>query len=156
MACHRLLSSVACAATLLALVLLRTGIGAQRPTPDALAEAFAHAWNAHDPAAFRELYSDDADWVTVAGVRHRGGDAIAAALIKEHTTWARSTTLRATDVAVRVITPDHSIVIFSWEISSAVEGAAPPRRGSTLMVAARHARGWVVIAGQVASAPGLK
>ena len=58
-----------------------------------LADAFVHAWNAHDGRAFGRLYADDADWVTVGGERHKGRIAVEGALAKEHAIWARTTTL---------------------------------------------------------------
>jgi|SRR5688500_4881360 ketosteroid isomerase-like protein len=70
----------------------------QTSAAGALAEAFVDAWNTHDVRAFGRLYADDADWVTVGGDRHKGV-AIEGALAKEHASWARTTTLRASDVS---------------------------------------------------------
>lgn len=81
----------------------------------ALADAFVDAWNTHDVRALGRLYADDADWVTVGGERHKGRVVVEGALAKEHGSWARTTTLRATDVAVRAIDSEHAIVMFSGE-----------------------------------------
>lgn len=39
----------------------------QRHTAGALVDAFAHAWNTHDGAAFGRLYAIDAEWVMAGG-----------------------------------------------------------------------------------------
>jgi uncharacterized protein (TIGR02246 family) len=72
-----------------------------------LADAFVDAWNTHDVRAFGRLYADDADWVTVAGERHKGRVAVEGVLAKEHAGWARTTILRATGVAVRAIDSEN-------------------------------------------------
>lgn len=138
---------------MLSFVSLATDARAQPPTAGTLAEAFAHAWNTHDVQAFGQLYVADADWVTVAGVRHKGRVAIEAALGQEHATWADGTTLRVSDALVRDIDADHSVVIFTWEITGIDRSGTGPWRGSTLMIATRENGRWAIIAGQVASAP---
>jgi uncharacterized protein (TIGR02246 family) len=67
----------------------------QSVAADAVAAAFARAWNTHDVEAFRQIYADDAEWITVAGLRHNGQAAIVAALEKEHVGWAAASTIRA-------------------------------------------------------------
>jgi uncharacterized protein (TIGR02246 family) len=119
----------------------------------ALADAFAHAWNTHDGAAFGRLYADDAEWVTVGGTRHKGRIAVEAALAKEHASWARTTTLRATDVLVRAIDSQNAIVMFTWEITHAEESGGRPLRGNTLLVAANPDGRWLIVAGQAAAVP---
>jgi uncharacterized protein (TIGR02246 family) len=142
---------------LIAFVLWAAATAAQpRSTAGALAEAFAHAWNTHDARAFGALYAIDADWVTVAGIRHKGRAAIEAALGKEHASWARVSTLRATDVVVRDVDPDHAVVMFAWEITGADRGGTGILRGNTLIVATKRRGNWSIIAGQVASLPASK
>lgn len=72
--------------------------GQRSSAAGALVDAFVHAWNTHDGPAFGRLYADDADWVTVGGETYHGRVAIEAALAKEQASWARTTTLRTTDV----------------------------------------------------------
>jgi uncharacterized protein (TIGR02246 family) len=127
---------------------------AQRPAaPGALVDAFVHAWNTHDGPAFGRLYADDADWVMVGGERLKGRTAIEEALTKEHVNWARSTTLRATDVVVRELDPERAVVMFKWEITADAERGARPFRGNTVLVVAQARERWVIIAGQAAAVP---
>jgi uncharacterized protein (TIGR02246 family) len=124
----------------------------QTSAAGALADAFVDAWNTHDVRALGRLYADDADWVTVGGERHKGRVAVEGVLAKEHASWARTTTIRATDVAVRAI-DQNAIVIFKWEITRPEESAVKPLRGSTLLVAARRDGSWIITAGQAAAVP---
>ena len=111
------------------------------------------AWNTHDARAFGRLYADDAEWITVGGERHKGRVAVEGALAKEHASWARTTTLRATDVVVRDIDSEHAIVMFRWEVTRTEDGVAKPLAGNTLLVAAKHDGRWIIVVGQVAALP---
>ena len=119
--------------------------------PGALADAFVQAWNTHDARAFGRLYADDADWITVGGERHKGRVAVEGALAKEHASWARTTTLRATDVVVRDIDSEHAIVMFRWEVARTEEAGATPARGNTLLVAAKQDGRWLIVVGQAST-----
>ena len=119
--------------------------------PEAIVDAFAAAWNAHDGSAFGRLYADDADWVMAGGDRLKDRAAIQAALTREHSSWARRTVLKATDVAVRELDRERAIVMFKWEVTSESDAGAQPRRGNTVLIAAKHAERWLIIAGQVAA-----
>jgi uncharacterized protein (TIGR02246 family) len=125
----------------------------QTSAAGALADAFVDAWNTHDVRALGRLYADDADWVTVGGERHKGRVAVEGVLAKAHASWVRTTTIRATDVAVRAIDSENAIVIFKWEITRPEESAVKPLRGSTLLVAARRDGSWIITAGQAAAVP---
>jgi uncharacterized protein (TIGR02246 family) len=131
-----------------------TGAAAgQTSAAGALADAFVDAWNTHDVREFGRLYANDADWVTVGGDRHKGRVAVEGVLAKEHAGWARTTMLRATDVAVRAIDSENAIVMFKWEITRPKESAVTPVRGNTLLVAAKQDGRWIITAGQAAAVP---
>lgn len=127
--------------------------GQRSSAAGALADAFVHAWNTHDGPAFGRLYADDADWVTVGGETHHGRVAVEGALAKEHASWARTTTLRATDVVVRIIDSENAIVMFKWEITRTEQSEVRPLRGNTLLVATKQDGRWIIIAGQAAAVP---
>jgi uncharacterized protein (TIGR02246 family) len=126
---------------------------AQALGPEALVDGFVRAWNTHDIKLFGSLFMNDADWVTVAGVRVKGRAEIQAVLEKEHATWAKTTTFTATSTEVRFPRADVAVIHLNWAVSGAVDregNAALPARGVTLIVAAREQAGsWSVIAGQV-------
>ena len=123
---------------------------------EALAWNFVRAWNTHDAQALGGLFSEDANWVPVSGVRVKGRGEIQSVLEREHLTWARTTTMKAADIEVRPIGRDLALVLFNWEIVSTADAAgktASPLRGNTMMVAAKRANRWMAIAGQAARAP---
>ena len=119
----------------------------------ALTDAFVQAWNAHDARAFGRLYADDAEWIAVGGERHRGHVAVEGALAKEHASWARTTTLRATDVVVREIDSENAIVMFRWEVTRA-ERVGPGHSVATHCSWPRIGRGVrIIVVGQAAALP---
>jgi uncharacterized protein (TIGR02246 family) len=119
--------------------------------PESLATRFVDAWNSHDAAAFGALMAVDADWVTASGIRLRGRDSIQAYLADEHATWAKSTTMRATNIHVRSLSRNSAVVLFEWEISTPAESGGAPSiaRGNNLFVAVMGG-GWAIASGQVA------
>lgn len=130
--------------------------GAQSGGPEQLAEAFVRAWNAHDAKAFGNMFAEDADWVPVSGARVKGRSQIELLLGKEHSTWARTTSLKAADIQVRPIARDLALVFFTWRIGSTKgpdDQTAAAFRGNTLLVASRQANRWIAIAGQAAITP---
>jgi uncharacterized protein (TIGR02246 family) len=140
-------------------VLMLFGLGstaeAQVRGPDEVVALFARSWNAHSMKAFCDVLSEDADWVTVAGTRLKGRSEVQAFLDKEHSGWARTTSMRTTDVAIRLL-GDAAVISFNWEITRAVSGDGQPlapSRGINLFVAAKQVDGWRVVAGQVGVEP---
>ena len=121
--------------------------------PDDVVDVFARAWNAHNMKAFGQVLSDDADWVTVSGARLKGRTEIQAFLDEEHSGWAKTTSMRTTGVSTRSLGADAAAVHFNWEISGAIGRDGQPSaasRGVNLLVVAKEAAGWKVVAGQVA------
>jgi uncharacterized protein (TIGR02246 family) len=129
---------------------------AQVRVPDGVVDLFARSWNAHSMKAFCDVLAEDADWVTVAGTRLKGRSEVQAFLDKEHSGWARTTSMRATDVAMRSLGVDAAVVSFNWEITRPVgrDGQpSAPSRGVNLFVVARQGSGWKVVSGQVGVEP---
>jgi uncharacterized protein (TIGR02246 family) len=134
-------------------VLSCVSLASEKPAGDAkdLATRFVAAWNTHDAAAFGALMAVDADWVTASGIRLAGRDRIQAYLGEEHSTWAKHTIMRASNIRVRALDAKTAVVLFEWEIETpGNEGAAPTiSRGNNLFVVAHETR-WSIVAGQVA------
>jgi uncharacterized protein (TIGR02246 family) len=125
---------------------------AQVRGPDEVVALFARSWNAHSMKSFCDVLSDDADWVTVAGTRLKGRSEVQAFLDKEHSGWARTTSMRTTDVAVRPLGVDAAVISFNWEITRAVGGdgqPSAPSRGVNLFVVDKQDSEWRVVSGQV-------
>ena len=125
---------------------------AQALGPEALVDGFVRAWNTHDIKLFGSLFMNDADWVTVAGVRVKGRAAIQAVLENEHASWAKTTTFTALSTEVRFLCADVALIHVTWEITGAIDREGKlggPSRGINVIVAAKQPDGWRVIAGQV-------
>ena len=142
-----------------ALLLMLAGAcasSADEPAGDARAVAtrFVDAWNAHDPAVFAELMAEDADWVTASGLRLRGREKIRAYLSEEHATWAKRTTMEATNLHVRPLNANTSVVFFEWAITTPGAGGGTPAvsHGNNLFVVVDE-KGWTIVSGQVARKP---
>lgn len=138
---------------IMALVLLVSAqvASAAPPRPDALANRFVAAWNAHDLKAFEALYTADAVWVPVAEERTEGRDAIVAEFAKIHAGngWAVRTTIAKKGVAqVRLIRPDVATIFFHMDFLNA--GApVPGLRRAMILVAVREGGDWKIAAGQL-------
>ena len=128
-----------------------TGSPTQTLGPDALVDGFLRAFNAHDAEAFWSLFTEDADWVSVAGIRVKGRADIQAEHEKAFTTFFKSAALASTGTTVRLVRPDVAVVPFTWELTGQVdkEGKiAAPRRGVITIVAAKEDDQWRITAGQ--------
>src|SRR5687767_2481152 len=98
------------ALSVLMLLGLASNAGAQVRGPDEVVALFARSWNAHSMKAFCDVLAEDADWVTVAGTRLKGRLEIQAFLDKEHSGWARTTSMRTADVAVHLLGVDAAVI----------------------------------------------
>jgi ketosteroid isomerase-like protein len=67
----------------------------QTDGPQVVAEAWVKAFNAHDSVAFGRLYTEDADWVNVVGVRVKSREHIQAAHEEAFTTYFKPATITA-------------------------------------------------------------
>jgi uncharacterized protein (TIGR02246 family) len=141
----------------LALLLLATLAGPARPAdfavqarPEAVAERFIEAWNAHAPHSFGIVLVKDADWVTASGIVLRGRDDIVGYLGREHETWARDTRMTAVRIHSRLVSRHTVVVRLEWEISD----AATSFPGVTQFVVTRSDGEWRVASGQVTSGRG--
>jgi uncharacterized protein (TIGR02246 family) len=93
-------------------------VAAPASAPEALADGFVSAWNAHDVKRFEVLYTPDAIWVPIAEERTRGRDAIIAEFAKIHEGkgWAvRTTIARKGAVEVHRVKPDVATVFFHMD-----------------------------------------
>ena len=89
---------------------------------------FGDDWNKHDPNAILALFTDDADWVNVAGNLWHG-----QAEHRRGTTWVHEHVFKNAHghigpVVVRFPTQDTAVAIFTHDVESFVlpEGAEIP------------------------------
>lgn len=122
--------------------------GAETRDPEALAQRFVEAWNAHAPDVFTVALDSDADWINARGEKLRGRTEIGSYLAREHGTWAKETRMSSLSTESRLLCEDVAIVGLSWQIARDNDAAF---RGMTRFIAKKTASGWVVISGQVTS-----
>ena len=117
----------------------------------ALVDDFVRSFNAHDAKGFGLLFTDDADWVSVAGIRVKGRTNIQAEHHEAFTTFFSSATLALLDRDVRMVKPDVAVIHFNWELTGQPDKEGklrPPRRGIITIVATKHESTWKISAGQ--------
>jgi uncharacterized protein (TIGR02246 family) len=86
------------------------------------------SWNGHDTAAFGRLFTEDCDYVNIAGVHWKGAQEI----VQQHTELfqkrLKTAVRKLTGVEVRFSTPDVALVHATWDVtgSSRPTGEAVP------------------------------
>jgi uncharacterized protein (TIGR02246 family) len=124
---------------------------AEDDRPHALVDRFVRAWNAHDPKAMGDLFTEEADFVNADGQWSQGRPWIRAQLERFHTTTFKGTTLVETNTRVRMVRDNVAILHFQWELSGEVDAAgqrAPTRHGIMLIVAVQEVGGWRILSAQ--------
>jgi uncharacterized protein (TIGR02246 family) len=116
--------------------------------PEDIATGFVEAWNSHDKAHFARLFVKDAYWVPGVGTRLDGREAIVNDLGLAHTTWAKSTTMKASDVVVRPLSPDVAVVLFNVPFLDK-DGKAIEPGNALIVVTVKEPEGWRIAVGQL-------
>ena len=113
---------------------------------DVLAE-YEVSWNGHDTAAFGRLFTEDCDYVNIAGVHWKGVQEI----VQRHTELfqkrLKTAVRKLTGVEVRFSTPDVALVHATWDVtgSSRPTGkAVPVLKEITTMVMAKTNGKWLI------------
>jgi uncharacterized protein (TIGR02246 family) len=119
--------------------------------PRAVVDGFIRAWNTHDMKALAALFTEDADFVNVAGTWWKGRAVIQAMHERTHATRFKDTTLVETNTTVRSVRPDVAVLHFKWELSGQLDQdgkRAMTRHGIMQIVAVKQADGWRIVAAQ--------
>lgn len=125
---------------------------AQSVTPEGIAAGFAQAWNAHDKAAFDNLFADDAHFIPTYDIVAEGRTDIVAGIYQGHeegTGGFRESTLTPSKVAVQSIGPDAAVVHFNASIHLPAALGIPPLERTLLLVVVRQRDGWRIASGQL-------
>ncbi|HEY8457600.1 MAG TPA: SgcJ/EcaC family oxidoreductase [Actinopolymorphaceae bacterium] len=119
------------------------------PTPiTALLERMVAAWNAGDAAAFADVFTEDADYITFFGAHLKGRREIEAAhetLFTQALKGSRigSSTTGSAGPTIRFLSDDVALVISRGGTVLAGESTPAPDRESIMtLTAVRHADGW--------------
>ena len=131
-------------------------LAAEDDRPQALVDRFVRAWNAHDPTAMGELFTEEADFVNAEGVWSQGRPWIRAQLERGHVTRFKGTTLIETNTRLRMVRDNVAILHFQWELSGEVDAQgkpAPKRHGIMQIVAVQEVHGWRILSAQDTRVP---
>lgn len=108
----------------------------------ALVNGMQEGWNTHDGARYAEVFTDDADFITVAGLRAHGRDMIAAGHQEIFDTIFADTRISLEVNSIRYLRPDVAIL----DLTSQMQGGKGPRTSYPFAVAARNQDAWQLVA----------
>jgi uncharacterized protein (TIGR02246 family) len=77
---------------------------------------FVAAWNAHDMKRFASLFSEDADFVNVAGMWWHGRDEIERNHAVVHASRFRESVLDASLAAFKEVSPNVGVAHVTWRL----------------------------------------
>jgi uncharacterized protein (TIGR02246 family) len=137
---------------LLAALMASAQGGAQNADEVAVRKAvmgLPEAWNRHDMKAFAALFTEDADFVNVAGSWWKGRAEIEEKHSAAHATIFRESTLSIDDLQIRFLTPEIAVAHVSTLLAGqkTLEGAVVAQRKTLLtLVLQRQSGKWAVAA----------
>ena len=115
------------------------------------------SWNGHDTAAFGRLFTEDCDYVNIAGVHWKGVQEI----VQRHTELfqkrLKTAVRKLTGVEVRFSTPDVALVHATWDVtgwSRPTGEAVPVLKEITTMMMVKTNGKWLITAFQNAESGG--
>jgi uncharacterized protein (TIGR02246 family) len=115
----------------------------------AIEQIWDDAWNRHDAKAMASVLADDADFITVGGMKLRGREAFQAHQEKVQGAQFAASTRRTIETNVRFLTPDMGIVHSRAAITGDknLDGSARKPREVLMTRVVRKLDGrWVVVA----------
>jgi len=105
------------------------------------------SWNGHDTAAFGRLFTEDCDYVDIAGVHSKGVQEI----VQRHTELfqkrLKTAVRKLTGIEVRFSTPDVALVHATWDVTGSshpIGKAVPVLKEITTMVMAKTNGKWLI------------
>ena len=105
------------------------------------------SWNGHDTAAFGRLFTEDCDYVNIAGVHWKGVQEIVQRQAELFQSRLKTAVRNLTGVEVRFSTPDVALVHATWDVtgSSRPTGeAVPVLKEITTMTMAKTDGKWLI------------
>lgn len=109
------------------------------------------AWNHHDMKAWANLFTEDADFVNVAGWWWKGRAQIEKKHTEIHAYIFRDSTLTIDEVDTRFLTPEIAIVHILWSLTGNrnPDGSdGQPRKGIFTQVLQKQNGKWLIAAAQ--------
>lgn len=111
-------------------------------TVDSVLEAMLAAWNRHDMRAMGELFTEDADFVNVLGMRFRSRNEIETAHRELHKERFAQTQIRQLDASVAYLSDDIAMAHVRWEMTGDLATNGKIRRGTMTHVVVRKGGRW--------------
>jgi uncharacterized protein (TIGR02246 family) len=113
-------------------LLADTSAAAQsRPRDDAAIRAvcqrYEDAWNAHDPRAFSQIFTPDAEFTNVRGIASSGPSGIAKAHTPLFAGMFRRSHQHTTAIRIRYLSRDIASVEVRWHMTGALDYLGAPR-----------------------------
>jgi uncharacterized protein (TIGR02246 family) len=109
------------------------------------------SWNDHDMATFGRLFTEDCDYVNIAGVQWKGAQEIVQRETELFQNRLKTAVRRLTGSEVRFSTPDVALVQATWDVtglSRPTKQAAPVRKEITTMTLVKTEGKWLITAFQ--------
>ena len=113
---------------------------------DVLAE-YQVSWNSHDTAAFSRLFTEDCDYVNIAGVHWKGAQEIVRRQTELFQKRLKTAVRKLTGVEVRFSTPDVALVHATWDVTGSRRStgkAVPILKEITTMVMVKTNGKWLI------------
>jgi uncharacterized protein (TIGR02246 family) len=131
-----------------AVAVLPSQTHAETTGPEGLVDGFVRSWNAHDINSLAQLFTEDADFVNVAGDR-LDRNRLRTELEQVHGTFFKASKITSTGGTTRFLRPDIAIVHFTWQLDGQVDVQGNPvgvRHGVISFVAVQQGDGWRITA----------
>ncbi len=118
---------------------------------DAVVLALVDAWNRHDPRSWAACFTEDADYINVAGRHWQGRREIEGQHRELHNSVLRNSRFRPLAWTIRLIAPQVAVVHLNWQMKG-TEGHSgwddrATRRGIlTLVIVQQKSNRWLVSA----------
>jgi uncharacterized protein (TIGR02246 family) len=145
----------------LALILFTSRSASSLPRPDPSADKKAihdvearwqDGWNRHDISALAELFTEDADFVTVIGKWCKGKKEFYDYHVRLHEVMFKDSIWKTTDTQVRFLSPQTAIVHVNWTITGDRNADGTPRpnsrNGIFTQVMVKQGGKWFITASQ--------
>lgn len=115
----------------------------------AIIDKLADSWNRNDMMAFASLFTEDADYISGAGLWLRGRQAIQEGLSSDTASGGEHRDVVITGNRIKLIREDVAIVQSTWEMSRGNdrrEEGVESRKGIFTQVIVSHGERWQIAA----------
>ena len=116
--------------------------------PAAIVERWEKAWNAHDPAAWADLFHEDATWILWTGAEWHGRAAILAGITGPFRTFYAASTQLSRPVEIRLLAPGVAVARTRTTLTGDTRQPGATIHGNKLLILTRRDNAWRILYGQ--------